>query len=132
VIVRRAGLQGLKGGTRAAVAQRLGVSRARVAQLERRALRILRKRARAGSCTNKDPKGADQAAHEPASTSSAEGDPPVVNQVGAATKSAGSYADDHPLVFVLAILVALVCALLILRQLRRALQTTPRGEPRSQ
>jgi hypothetical protein len=121
VIVRRAGLRGLKGGTRTAVARRLGVSRARVAPLERRALRTLHTRARAGNCTNKEPKGSsDLAASKPANTSTPEGRPAVTGQVGAATKSARSYADEHPAAFVLAMLVALVCGLLLVRELRRS------------
>jgi hypothetical protein len=50
VIVRRAGLRGFKGQTRAALAHTLRISRTRVARLERRALRSLRKRIRAGGC----------------------------------------------------------------------------------
>ena len=37
------------------------------------------------------------------------------------TEAARSYADDHPVQFALAVLVTLLCALLLVRELRRDL-----------
>ena len=48
VLVRRAGLRGFKGASRAETAARLHLSVRRVARLEHRALRTLRRKARAG------------------------------------------------------------------------------------
>jgi hypothetical protein len=50
VLVRRAGLRGFKGASRAETAARLHLSVRRVARLEHRALRTLRRKARAGLC----------------------------------------------------------------------------------
>jgi hypothetical protein len=50
VLVRRAGLRGFKGASRAETAASLHLSVRRVARLERRALRALRRKARAGAC----------------------------------------------------------------------------------
>ncbi len=50
VLVRRAGLRGFKGASRAETAARLHLTVRRVARLEHRALRTLRRKARAGAC----------------------------------------------------------------------------------
>jgi hypothetical protein len=50
VLVRRAGLRGFKGESRAQTAASLHLSVRRVARLEHRALRTLRRKARAGAC----------------------------------------------------------------------------------
>jgi hypothetical protein len=50
VLVRRAGLRGFKGASRVETAARLHLSVRRVARLEHRGLRTLRRKARAGAC----------------------------------------------------------------------------------
>jgi hypothetical protein len=130
------------------VAKSLGLSRARVARLERRALRTLRRKVRAGGCATPAPLVA--AGSAPATVAvSAPVAPPAApqdrgavkgshasggslldlpskvtavlpNAVAEATTSAArNYADEHPTQFALAVLVTLLCALLLVRAVRR-------------
>lgn len=55
VLVRRAGLRGFKGASRAETAARLHLTVRRVTRLEHRALRTLRRKARAGACDAPEP-----------------------------------------------------------------------------
>ena len=55
VLVRRAGLRGFKGASREQTAERLHLTVRRVARLEHRALRTLRRKARAGACDAPQP-----------------------------------------------------------------------------
>ena len=55
VLVRRAGLRGFKGASRVETAASLHLSVRRVARLEHRALRTLRRKARAGACDAPEP-----------------------------------------------------------------------------
>ena len=55
VLVRRAGLRGFKGASRAETAASLHLTVRRVARLEHRALRALRRKARAGACDPPEP-----------------------------------------------------------------------------
>jgi len=156
VLVRRAGLRGFTGGSRAEVAARLGITATRVARLEHRALRSLRRKARGGDCSAPESAAAAVAvpatrvsqplpAGEPAAPADrqevegasdagggvlnvlAEGAPTLreLTPGAAATTTATaarSYADDHPAQFALAVLVTLLCALLLVRELRRDLR----------
>ena len=152
--MRRAGLRGFTGGSRAKVAARLGITATRVARLEHRALHSLRRKARGGECSAPELAAAAGAvpatrvsqplpAGEPAAPADrqevkgasdsgrgvldvlAEGAPQLSDLTpGAAAattaQAARSYADDHPVQFALAVLVTLLCALLLVRELRRA------------
>jgi hypothetical protein len=151
VLVRRAGLRGFKGASRAETAASLHLTVRRVARLEHRALRTLRRRARAGECDAPGPAPAvagtrvsltlpAPAAPAPAAPRQevkavqasgggnvevvAESAPrlrnvaPVAGAV-AAVRAGRSYAAEHPFQFALAVLVSLLCALLLVRELRR-------------
>lgn len=152
VLVRRAGLRGFRGESRAELAASLGISRARVARIERRALRTLRRLVRAGTCAGPAPAVAAPATVSmilPASEVSSpdrqavkdsfasggallgapllgsllkDGStlPPQAEAKGV-TSAARSYAHDRPFQFGLAVLVTLLCALLLVRELRREL-----------
>ena len=120
----------------------------RVARLEHRALRSLRRKARAGACDVPEPAPVVEATRVsgslPAPTAAAPrqevkgvseskgGARSVIADSGpnlhnlapmagaeAAVRAGRSYADDHPARFALAILVTLLCALLLVRELRR-------------
>jgi hypothetical protein len=155
VLVRRAGLRGFKGASRVETAARLHLSVRRVGRLEHRALRALRRKARAGACDAPAPAPAPAAAlaatgvglslPAPAAPSAAprqevkavqesgggsvdtlaESAPGLRNVapvagVEAAVRAGRSYAAEHPFQFALAVLVSLLCALLLVRELRRA------------
>ena len=148
--MRRAGLRGFAGGSRADVAASLGLTAKRVARLERRGLRSLRRKARGGACDAPEPAAAVTAtrvsqplpAHEPAAPPDrqevkgvSDSGSRVLDVVGegapalrdltpgaaaaATAEAARSYADDHPFQFALAVLATLLCALLLVRELRR-------------
>ena len=151
VLVLRAGLRGHAGQTRGELAVTLGTSPTRVARLERRALRTLRRTVRAGGCASPAPEtvqlvqvtspvqSADVAAQRDrqavkgVTASKPDSVVPRVATVGreaaaaipkaavALTEPARSYADDHPLLFALAVLATALCAVLLVRELRRAL-----------
>jgi hypothetical protein len=154
VLVRRAGLRGFRGLSRAELAASLGIRVGRVARIERRALRTLRRLVRENRCAAaKVP--ATAAALTPAaptfSSATPSAGPPVTRDQqavkhavafgggaplsslfkGAATlppqavgrevaRAGRSYAEDHPFQVALAILVVLLCALPLLRELKRA------------
>jgi Sigma-70, region 4 len=152
VLVRRAGLRGFKGASRAETAASLHLTVRRVARLEHRALRTLRRKARAGACdapgpatavagtrvslplpapaapTAPAPRQEVKAVQESGGGSVdvvAESAPKLRNVAPvagaeAAVRAGRSYADEHPFQFALAVLVILVCALLFVRELRRA------------
>jgi hypothetical protein len=154
VLVRRAGLRGFKGASRAETAASLHLTVRRVARLEHRALRTLRRKARAGACDAPAPAAA--AMHAVAATgvglslpvpaaptaaprqevkavresgggnvdALAESAPKLRNVAPvagaeAAVRAGRSYAAEHPFQFALAVLVSLLCALLLVRELRR-------------
>ena len=149
--MRRAGLRGFKGASRAETAASLHLTVRRVARLEHRALRALRRKARAGACDAPEPAPAVAATRVSLSLAphvasaataprqevkgvsessggslevAAERAPKLGNvapMAGAesAARAARSYADDHPFQFALAVLVTLLCALLLVRELRR-------------
>ena len=154
VLVRRAGLRGFKGASRAETAASLHLSVRRVARLEHRALRTLRRKARAGACDAPARAPAPAVAGTrvgltlPAPAAPAPAAPrqevkavqeagganvevvaesapklrnvaPVAGAV-AAVRAGRSYAAEHPFRFALAVLVSLLCALLLVRELRRA------------
>jgi hypothetical protein len=153
VLVRRAGLRGFKGASRAETAASLHLSVRRVARLEHRALRALRRKARAGACDAPEPApsvaatGVGLPLPGPAAPAApaaaprqevkavqesgggsvdvlAEGAPKLRNVAPvagaeAAVRAGRSYADDHPFQFALAVLASLLCALLLVRELRR-------------
>lgn len=148
VLVRRAGLRGFPGQSRTEVARSLRISRTRVTRVERRALKRLRRLVRTGRCDAPAPpaeapasaaaeivgtpaaatgQGRIAVKHSSASGGSgslsktlidtAKAMPPVAaTELGA---SARRYADDHPFQFGLAVLVTLLSALLLVRELRR-------------
>jgi hypothetical protein len=164
VIVRRAALRGFDGQTRRQVARALGLSRARVARVEHRALRSLRRAVRSGGCSGGAPISTTSSTTTAAttvsqtaataaagSTTAQGGAAPDRQEVKGVTQSGGgespvervlkagprvvaaaprtvanvtsearSYADDHPLAFGLAVLVTLLAAALLVRELRRA------------
>jgi Sigma-70, region 4 len=113
VIVRRAGVRGFKGRTRAEVARSLGLSRARVAGRERQALRGLNR----AHCKQAAGKGKGTPASTPAAT------PAAVPALTSSSKADVSYAEDHPVLFYLAIGIALLCAILLVREVRRSFRT---------
>jgi hypothetical protein len=151
VLVRRAGLRGFKGASRAETAARLHLTVRRVARLEHRALRALRRKARAGACdapepapvvaatrvslslpapaapTAAAPRQEVKAVHESGGGGAdvlAESAPKLRNVAPmagaeAAVRAGRSYAEEHPFQFALAMLVTLMCALLLVRELRR-------------
>ena len=126
----------------------------RVARLEHRALRTLRRKARAGACDAPEPAPAVAATRVslslPAPAAPAAAAPrqevkavqesgggsvdvvaesaPKLRNVApmagaeAAVRAGRSYAEEHPFQFALAVLVTLLCALLLVRELRRALE----------
>jgi hypothetical protein len=155
VLVRRAGLRGFKGASRAETAASLHLTVRRVARLEHRALRTLRRKARAGACDVPAPApavaGTSVSLSLPAPAAPAAPSAPAPRQevkavqesgggsvdvvaesapklrnvapvagAEAAVRAGRSYADEHPFQFALAVLVILVCALLFVRELRRA------------
>ena len=155
VLVRRAGLRGFKGASRVETAARLHLSVRRVARLEHRGLRALRRKARAGACDAPAPAPAPAVAATgvglslqaaPAAPTApaprqevkaiqesgggsvdvvAESDLKLRNVapvagVEAALGAGRSYAEEHPFQFALALLVSLLCALLLVREVRRA------------
>jgi hypothetical protein len=155
VLVRRAGLRGFKGASRVETAARLHLSVRRVARLEHRGLRALRRKARAGACDAPAPAPAPAVAATgvglslqaaPAAPTApaprqevkavqesgggsvdvvAESDLKLRNVapvagVEAAVGAGRSYAEEHPFQFALALLVSLLCALLLVREVRRA------------
>jgi hypothetical protein len=151
VLVRRAGLRGFKGASRAETAASLHLTVRRVARLEHRALRALRRKARAGACDAPEPppmvdarraslslpapaappaaapRQEVKAVHESGGGSvdvMAESAPKLRNVAPvagaeAAVRAGRSYAAEHPFQFALAVLVSLLCALLLVRELRR-------------
>ena len=148
VLVRRAGLRGFKGASRAETAARLHLSVRRVARIEHRALRTLRRKARAGACGAPEPAPVVAATRVsgslPAPTAAAPrqevkavqesgggsvdvvaGSAPKLRNVApvagaaAAVRAGRSYAEEHPFQFALAMLVTLLCGLLLVRELRR-------------
>ena len=152
VLVRRAGLRGFKGASRVETAARLHLSVRRVARLEHRALRALRRKARAGACDAPAPAAAPAVAATgvglslpapAAPTAAPRQEVKAVRESGggsldfvaesapklrtvapvagaeAAVRAGRSYADAHPFQFALAVLVSLLCALLLVRELRR-------------
>ena len=151
VLVRRAGLRGFKGASRAETAARLHLSVRRVARIEHRALRTLRRKARAGACDAPEPAPVVAATRvsgslpAPAAPTAAAprqevkavqesgggsvdvvaGSAPKLRNVApvagaeAAVRAGRSYAEEHPFQFALAMLVTLLCALLLVRELRR-------------
>ena len=151
MLVLRAGLRGHAGQTRGELAVTLGTSPTRVARLERRALRTLRRTVRAGGCASPAPETVqmvqvsspvqsadveaqrDRQAVKGVTASKPDSVVPRVATVGreaaaaipkaavALTEPARSYADDHPLLFALAVLATALCAVLLVRELRRAL-----------
>ena len=151
MIVLRAGLQGHDGQTRSELARTLGTSTTRVARLERRALRSLRRTVRSGGCASPTPavaapapavvemtrvsspvqsvdrqevKGVTASKHASmfgkAATTSREAAAAIPKAAAALTQPARSYADEHPLLFALAVLVTGLCAVLLVRELRRS------------
>jgi hypothetical protein len=157
VLVRRAGLRGFKGASRVETAARLHLTVRRVARLEHRGLRALRRKARAGACdapapapaaapavaatgvglslqaapaapTAPVPRQEVKAVQESGSGSVdvlAESAPNLRNVAPvagaeAAVRAGRSYAAEHPFQFALALLVSLLCALLLVREVRRA------------
>ena len=148
VLVRRAGLRGFKGASRAETAASLHLTVRRVARIEHRALRTLRRKARAGACDAPEPAPVVAATRVsgslPAPTAAAPrqevkavqesgggsvdvvaGSAPKLRNVApvagaeAAVRAGRSYAEEHPFQFALAMLVTLLCALLLVRELRR-------------
>ena len=152
VIVRRAGLRGYRGQTRSELAKTLHTSRTRIARLERRALRSLRRAVRAGGCASPAPMAAAPESRVAATVSApvsqaGSGPPPdrqavkgvtksrsrsvverfadagrdaVVDAPAAVTEPLRSFADDHPVTFALAMLLTMLCAALLVRELRRS------------
>ena len=147
--MRRAGLRGFKGASRAETAARLHLSVRRVARIEHRALRTLRRKARAGACDAPEPAPVVAATRVsgslPAPTAAAPrqevkavqesgggsvdvvaGSAPKLRNVApvagaeAAVRAGRSYAEEHPFQFALAMLVTLLCALLLVREIRRS------------
>ena len=153
VLVRRAGLRGFKGASRAETGASLHLTVRRVARLEHRALRALRRKARAGACDAPEPApsvaatGVGLSLPGPAAPAApaaaprqevkavresgggnvdvlAESAPKLRNVAPvagaeAAVRAGRSYADEHPFQFALAVLASLLCALLLVRELRR-------------
>ena len=148
--MRRAGLRGFKGASRAETAASLHLTVRRVARLEHRALRALRRKARAGACDAPEPAPVVAATRVSGSlpapaapTAAPRQEVKAVRESGggsldfvaesapklrtvapvagaeAAVRAGRSYADEHPFQFAVAVLVSLLFALLLVRELRR-------------